>query len=126
MILLYLTRSQGCLAVGVYVAGVCFEPQDYASAWEGPDSDLERFIVRWESKEVIPVATAVQDWIKASECRPAFASDLCQTLEGNTESLEVCRRQSIQCRKGPCFTRYQCRSRQGPCSDWDGLSSTFV
>ncbi|GAQ81863.1 hypothetical protein KFL_000930090 [Klebsormidium nitens] len=59
-------HQQGCLAVGVYVAGVCFEPQDYVSAWEAPDRDLERFVVRWESKEVIPVATAVQDWIKAN------------------------------------------------------------
>lgn len=54
--------------MGIYIAGVCFESQDYVTAWNDvPDADLERFIVRWESKEVIVVATAVQDWIKASE-----------------------------------------------------------
>jgi hypothetical protein len=65
--------------VGIFIAGVVFEPDDYVTAWNSaPDVDLERFIVRWETKEVIPVATAVQDWLKASEriwawhCRSCF------------------------------------------------------
>ncbi|VVB10056.1 unnamed protein product [Arabis nemorensis] len=56
-------HNQGRLAVEVLVAGVVFEEEDFVKPWEGLTSSLERYTLQWESKNLILVSTAIQDWL---------------------------------------------------------------
>ncbi|KAG7623083.1 hypothetical protein ISN44_As04g038070 [Arabidopsis suecica] len=56
-------HNQGRLAVEVLVAGVVFEEEDFVKPWEGLTSNLERYTLQWESKNLILVSTAIQDWL---------------------------------------------------------------
>ncbi|MCL7022987.1 hypothetical protein MKW94_010766 [Papaver nudicaule] len=55
-------HNQGRLAVGILVAGFVFEEADFIKPWEGKDN-LERYALQWESKNLIAVSTAIQDWL---------------------------------------------------------------
>ncbi|RZC66542.1 hypothetical protein C5167_010237 [Papaver somniferum] len=55
-------HNQGRLAVGILVAGFVFEEEDFIKPWEGKDN-LERYALQWESKNLIAVSTAIQDWL---------------------------------------------------------------
>ncbi|KAH8933724.1 hypothetical protein BDL97_18G045000 [Sphagnum fallax] len=59
-------HQQGRLAVAIMVSGIAFKRQDFIHPWEGPDGDLERYALCWESKHVIAVSTAIQDWLASS------------------------------------------------------------
>ncbi|CAM6015915.1 unnamed protein product [Sphagnum balticum] len=59
-------HQQGRLAVAILVSGIAFKRQDFIHPWEGPDGDLERYALCWESKHVIAVSTAIQDWLASS------------------------------------------------------------
>lgn len=56
-------HNQGRLAVGISVSGFVFEEDDFARPWEGIDDNLERYVLQWESKNLIAVSTAIQDWL---------------------------------------------------------------
>ncbi|NP_001130514.1 putative DUF726-domain family protein [Zea mays] len=56
-------HSQGRLAVGIFVSGFAFSEDDYSKPWEGWKTNLERYVLQWESKHVIGVSTAIQDWL---------------------------------------------------------------
>uniref|UniRef100_A0A1J3DFW1 Transmembrane and coiled-coil domain-containing protein 4 n=1 Tax=Noccaea caerulescens TaxID=107243 RepID=A0A1J3DFW1_NOCCA len=56
-------HNQGRLAVEVLVAGVVFMEEDFVKPWEGLTSSLERYTLQWESKNLILVSTAIQDWL---------------------------------------------------------------
>ncbi|KAF3534989.1 hypothetical protein DY000_02036441 [Brassica cretica] len=56
-------HNQGRLAVEVLVAGVVFEEEDFVKPWQGLTSSLERYTLQWESKNLILVSTAIQDWL---------------------------------------------------------------
>ncbi|CAD6205549.1 unnamed protein product [Miscanthus lutarioriparius] len=56
-------HSQGRLAVGIFVSGFAFSEDDYSKPWEGWKTNLERYVLQWESKHVIDVSTAIQDWL---------------------------------------------------------------
>ncbi|CAN8327978.1 unnamed protein product [Cochlearia groenlandica] len=56
-------HNQGRLAVEVLVAGVVFKEEDFVKPWEGLTSSLERYTLQWESKNLILVSTAIQDWL---------------------------------------------------------------
>lgn len=59
-------HQQGCLAVGIVVSGFVNEPEDFTKPWRGQDGDLERYALRWETKNLIAISTAIQDWLTAS------------------------------------------------------------
>ncbi|XP_008796875.2 transmembrane and coiled-coil domain-containing protein 4-like isoform X1 [Phoenix dactylifera] len=56
-------HNQGRLAVGILVSGFAFEKEDFIKPWEGLEDNLERYVLQWESKYIIAVSTAIQDWI---------------------------------------------------------------
>lgn len=56
-------RNQGRLAVAILVAGFVFEKEDFIKPWEGINDNSERYALQWESKHLIAISTAIQDWL---------------------------------------------------------------
>ncbi|KAM0055125.1 putative alpha/Beta hydrolase [Helianthus debilis subsp. tardiflorus] len=56
-------HNQGRLAVEIMVAGFVFEEADFVRPWEGENDNMERYALQWESKHLIAVSTAIQDWL---------------------------------------------------------------
>ncbi|KAF8780254.1 hypothetical protein HU200_001924 [Digitaria exilis] len=56
-------HNQGRLAVGILVSGFAFDDEDFWKPWEGWKDNLEKYILQWESKHIIAVSTAIQDWL---------------------------------------------------------------
>ncbi|CAN6541564.1 unnamed protein product [Malus baccata var. baccata] len=54
------------LAVEILVSGFVFDEEDFMKPWEGHDDNLERYAVLWESKNLIAVSTAIQDWLTST------------------------------------------------------------
>ncbi|KAL2542464.1 Protein of unknown function (DUF726) [Abeliophyllum distichum] len=59
------THNQGRLAVEILVSGFVFEEDDFIRPWEGQHDNLERYALQWESKNLISVSTAIQDWLSS-------------------------------------------------------------
>ncbi|KAK7250792.1 hypothetical protein RIF29_33469 [Crotalaria pallida] len=56
-------HNQGRLGVEILVSGFVFEKEDFIRPWEGQNDNLERYVLQWESKNLIAVSTAIQDWL---------------------------------------------------------------
>ncbi|KAK9678745.1 hypothetical protein RND81_11G231000 [Saponaria officinalis] len=56
-------HGQGRLAVGILVSGFIFDEEDFIMPWEGLVNNLERYVLVWESKNLMAVSTAIQDWL---------------------------------------------------------------
>ncbi|XP_058777785.1 uncharacterized protein LOC131652035 [Vicia villosa] len=56
-------HNQGILGVEILVSGFVFEEDDFVRPWEGQNDNLERYALQWESKHLIAVSTAIQDWL---------------------------------------------------------------
>ncbi|KAF3440762.1 hypothetical protein FNV43_RR19048 [Rhamnella rubrinervis] len=56
-------HKQGRLAVEILVSGFVFNEEDFMKPWEGQNDNLERYALQWESKNLIAVSTAIQDWL---------------------------------------------------------------
>lgn len=56
-------HNQGRLAVEILVSGFVFDEEDFVRPWEGQNDNLERYVLQWESKNLIAVSTAIQDWL---------------------------------------------------------------
>ncbi|KGN53277.1 transmembrane and coiled-coil domain-containing protein 4 [Cucumis sativus] len=56
-------HNQGRLAVEITVSGFAFDDKDFVRPWEGLTDNLERYALQWESKNIIAVSTAIQDWL---------------------------------------------------------------
>ncbi|KAI3451031.1 hypothetical protein Pfo_007696 [Paulownia fortunei] len=56
-------HNQGRLGVEISVSGFVFEEEDFIRPWEGQHDNLERYALLWESKNLIAVSTAIQDWL---------------------------------------------------------------
>ncbi|KAK6922641.1 Protein of unknown function DUF726 [Dillenia turbinata] len=56
-------HNQGRLAVGIMVSGFVFEEEDFVMPWEAEADNLEKYALQWESKNLIAVSTAIQDWL---------------------------------------------------------------
>ncbi|KAJ0652969.1 hypothetical protein HanOQP8_Chr15g0578211 [Helianthus annuus] len=54
------------LAVEIMVAGFVFDEADFVRPWEGENDNMERYALQWESKHLIAVSTAIQDWLTSS------------------------------------------------------------
>lgn len=59
-------HRQGRLAVGIMVSGFVFDEEDFVMPWEGQIDNLERYVLVWESKHLIAVSTAIQDWLTST------------------------------------------------------------
>ncbi|XVE82527.1 hypothetical protein DITRI_Ditri16bG0012100 [Diplodiscus trichospermus] len=55
--------NQGRLAVEILVSGFILDKEDFIRPWEGRIDNMERFVLQWESKNLIAVSTAIQDWL---------------------------------------------------------------
>uniref|UniRef100_A0A0E0M9N7 DUF726 domain-containing protein n=1 Tax=Oryza punctata TaxID=4537 RepID=A0A0E0M9N7_ORYPU len=56
-------HNQGRLAVAILVTGFAFTEEDYIKPWEGWKTNLERYILQWETKHIVGVSTAIRDWL---------------------------------------------------------------
>ncbi|KAH0772148.1 hypothetical protein KY290_016129 [Solanum tuberosum] len=56
-------HNQGRLAVEVLISGLVFKEEDFVRPWEGQYDNSERYVLQWESKNLIAVSTAIQDWL---------------------------------------------------------------
>ncbi|XP_038974736.1 transmembrane and coiled-coil domain-containing protein 4-like [Phoenix dactylifera] len=56
-------HNQGRLAVDIFVSGFIFEEEDFKRPWEEIEDNLERYALQWESKHLIAVSTAIQNWL---------------------------------------------------------------
>ncbi|PON99515.1 Alpha/Beta hydrolase fold containing protein [Trema orientale] len=56
-------HNQGRLAVEIMVSGFVFDEEDFVRPWEVQSDNLERYALQWESKNLIAVSTAIQDWL---------------------------------------------------------------
>ncbi|KEH20390.1 transmembrane and coiled-coil protein [Medicago truncatula] len=56
-------HNQGRLGVEILISGFVFEKEDFIRPWEGLNDNLERYSLQWESKNLIAVSTAIQDWL---------------------------------------------------------------
>ncbi|KAK7283393.1 hypothetical protein RIF29_12877 [Crotalaria pallida] len=54
---------QGHLAVGISISGLAFEEKDFIKPWEGHNDNMERYVLQYESKNLIALSTAIQDWL---------------------------------------------------------------
>lgn len=59
-------HNQGRLAVEIMVSGFVFEEQDFIRPWESQSDNMERYALKWESKHLIAVSTAIQDWLQST------------------------------------------------------------
>ncbi|MCH94914.1 transmembrane and coiled-coil domain-containing protein 4-like, partial [Trifolium medium] len=59
-------HNQGRLGVEILISGFVFEKEDFIRPWEGLNDNLERYSLQWESKNLIAVSTAIQDWLTSS------------------------------------------------------------
>ncbi|KAK8964890.1 hypothetical protein KSP40_PGU016320 [Platanthera guangdongensis] len=62
-------HNQGRLAVSIVVSGLVFKQSDFVSPWEKLEDNLERYSLQWESKHLIAVSTAIQDWLTSKLTR---------------------------------------------------------
>ncbi|KAJ0096841.1 hypothetical protein Patl1_29037 [Pistacia atlantica] len=60
------SNNQGRLAVEIFISGLVFNEEDFIRPWEGKDDNMERYALQWESKNLIAVSTAIQDWLTSS------------------------------------------------------------
>ncbi|XP_027360243.1 transmembrane and coiled-coil domain-containing protein 4-like [Abrus precatorius] len=56
-------HNQGRLGVEIVVSGFVFDEDDFIMPWEGQNDNLERYALKWESKNLISLSTAIQDWL---------------------------------------------------------------
>ncbi|KAK4368110.1 hypothetical protein RND71_011902 [Anisodus tanguticus] len=56
-------HNQGRLAVEVLISGLVFKEEDFVRPWEGQHDNSERYVLQWESNNLIAVSTAIQDWL---------------------------------------------------------------
>ncbi|KAL5754516.1 hypothetical protein ACOSP7_022736 [Xanthoceras sorbifolium] len=56
-------HNQGRLAVEILISGFIFDEEDFIRPWEGKIDNMERYVLQWESKNLIAVSTAIQDWL---------------------------------------------------------------
>ncbi|TVU32035.1 hypothetical protein EJB05_23751, partial [Eragrostis curvula] len=73
-------HNQGRLAVGIFVSGFAFTAEDYSKPWEGWKTNLERYILQWESRHIIALSTAMQDWIASRFAMELMREGAMQTV----------------------------------------------
>ncbi|KAL0913080.1 hypothetical protein M5K25_016513 [Dendrobium thyrsiflorum] len=73
-------HNQGRLAVGIVVSGFVFKESDFVSPWEAFEDNLERYALQWESKNLVAVSTAIQDWLTSTLTRELMKGGAMMTV----------------------------------------------
>lgn len=73
-------HNQGHLAVGILVSGFAFEESDFINPWKAFENNLERYALQWESKHLIAVSTAIQDWLTSTLTRELMRGGAMMTV----------------------------------------------
>ncbi|KAK4276531.1 hypothetical protein QN277_014669 [Acacia crassicarpa] len=73
-------NRQGCLAVGIFISGLVFEEEDFLKPWEGQNDDSERYVLQWESRNLIALSTAIKDWLTSQIAREIMATGAMMTV----------------------------------------------
>ncbi|RLN18421.1 transmembrane and coiled-coil domain-containing protein 4-like [Panicum miliaceum] len=68
------------LAVGIGISGFAFTEEDYSKPWEGWKTNLERYVLQWESKHVFAISTAIQDWLASRVALELMREGAMQTV----------------------------------------------
>ncbi|XP_027942603.1 transmembrane and coiled-coil domain-containing protein 4-like isoform X1 [Vigna unguiculata] len=55
--------NEGHLAVRISISGQVFTEKDFVEPWEGLNDNMERYVLQYESKNLIALSTAVRDWL---------------------------------------------------------------
>ncbi|TKY75216.1 membrane protein F35D11.3 [Spatholobus suberectus] len=55
--------NQGHLSVRISISGLAFKEEDFVKPWEGLNNNMERYVLQYESKNLIALSTAIQDWL---------------------------------------------------------------
>ncbi|KAI9113175.1 hypothetical protein K1719_015700 [Acacia pycnantha] len=74
------SNRQGCLAVGIFISGLVFEEEDFLKPWEGQNDDLERYVLQWESRNLVALSTAIKDWLTSQIAREIMATGAMMTV----------------------------------------------
>ncbi|MQL98697.1 hypothetical protein Taro_031415 [Colocasia esculenta] len=56
-------HNQGRLSVAILVSGFIFDKADFMKPWEGGPDGSERYAIQWETKNLVAVSNAIQDWL---------------------------------------------------------------
>ncbi|KAK8572576.1 hypothetical protein V6N12_028629 [Hibiscus sabdariffa] len=56
-------HNQGRLAVGILISGIVFEEEDFLRPWENYNDNLERYVLKWEPKNLIALNTQIREWL---------------------------------------------------------------
>ncbi|CAI0435875.1 unnamed protein product [Linum tenue] len=59
------SANQGRLGVEIFMNGYVLNESDFKKPFEGINDNMERYIVRWESKNLIEFSIAVEDWLSS-------------------------------------------------------------
>ncbi|KAK9104434.1 hypothetical protein Scep_021278 [Stephania cephalantha] len=73
-------HNQGRLAVGIMISDLFFEEEDFVRPWEGYQENLEGYVLRWETENLIAIGHAIRDWLTS---KIAVAEALLGGLQGN-------------------------------------------
>uniref|UniRef100_A0ACD5U4W1 Uncharacterized protein n=1 Tax=Avena sativa TaxID=4498 RepID=A0ACD5U4W1_AVESA len=73
-------HNQGRLAVCIMVSGFAFNDDDFLKPWEGWETNLERYILQWETKHIIALSTAIQDFLASRVALELVREGAMQTI----------------------------------------------
>ncbi|VAH17286.1 unnamed protein product [Triticum turgidum subsp. durum] len=73
-------HNQGRLAVCIMVSGFAFNEDDFLKPWEGWKTNLERYILQWETKHIIALSTAIQDFLASRFAMELMREGAMQTV----------------------------------------------
>ncbi|XP_044959283.1 transmembrane and coiled-coil domain-containing protein 4-like [Hordeum vulgare subsp. vulgare] len=73
-------HNQGRLAVCIMVSGFAFNDDDFLKPWEGWKTNLERYILQWETKHIIALSTAIQDFLASRVAMELMREGAMQTV----------------------------------------------
>ncbi|KAM3402635.1 hypothetical protein ACQJBY_006471 [Aegilops geniculata] len=73
-------HNQGRLAVCIMVSGFAFNEDDFLKPWEGWKTNLERYILQWETRHIIALSTAIQDFLASRFAMELMREGAMQTV----------------------------------------------
>ncbi|GMI78550.1 hypothetical protein like AT4G36210 [Hibiscus trionum] len=56
-------HNRGRLAIGILISGIVFEEEDFLKPWENYNDNLERYVLKWEPKNLIALNTQIREWL---------------------------------------------------------------
>ncbi|XP_022773601.1 transmembrane and coiled-coil domain-containing protein 4-like [Durio zibethinus] len=56
-------HNQGRLAVGILISGIVFDEEDFLRPWEDHNDNLERYVLKWESENLIALNSGIREWL---------------------------------------------------------------